>query len=230
MMKKLFTAFLLFLFPCLLFAQENIETTPYIEVTGNAKIEAIPDIIIIQIALKEYYDGNFKITVLEQEAKMKSMLKITGIDLSKLTPLSSNEDYITITKKEKNLISDKTYILTVSNVPLLTSTFQVLNDLNIKDAKVVSASHSQMETLIANAKTKAIQDAKEKATLMLRAIGNTLGKPLIIRENYHIDENKTKISTSTPFDSNSNIIEDDYMLEIRKMIVESVVYARFAIE
>ena len=56
--------FLLFAFcllPFSIFAQPNLATTPYIEVTGKSRMEVTPDIFDMQIVLKEYLDGKFKL-------------------------------------------------------------------------------------------------------------------------------------------------------------------------
>ncbi|MDR2972800.1 MAG: SIMPL domain-containing protein [Bacteroidales bacterium] len=217
---------ILFVFPFFSFAQNEIENTPYIEVTGNAQLEIIPDIINVQIVLNEYYDGNFKVTINEQEAKMKNMLRIVGVDLSKLNLLNENADNVTITKKEKEITNNKTFIVTLSNVSMLTSIFQVLNDLNIKDTKFVSATHSKMDSLRLVVKRNAIIDAKEQATFILSAIGNTLGEPLIIKENIYADKNKT----STDSERNFEIIDNEYVLGFKKIKIQCSIYARFAIE
>jgi len=182
-------------------------------------MEVIPNEINVQITLKEYLEGKYKVTVSEQEAKMKNMFKIAGIDLSKLNLANENADFVTVTKKDRDIVvTDKTFILTVTSPYMLTNTFQVLSGLNIKDARVVSVTHSQMDSLQQVVKVKAIQDAKEKAKSLLGAIGSRLGKPLIVRElDLFIVEDK-------------DIVENEYELVFRKINIQSSVFARFAIE
>jgi uncharacterized protein YggE len=196
-----------------------MECSPYIEVTGSAQIVTTPDEINLQIILREYYDGSFKISIAEQEAKMKNMLKIAGVDITKLTLANINEDYITITKRKKEVNDEKRYYLTVSTVPILVSALQVFNDLNIKDVKIISVVYSNVDGLRQKAKIKAIQDAKEKAGLLVSAIGNKLGKPLLIKEEYFSSN-----------DTDEEIKEDDFVLEFRKIIIQSRILARFGIE
>jgi len=229
----LFFTFCLLL-PHTLFAQ-NIETTPHIEVIGSAQMEVIPNEVNVQITLREHFDGKFKITIFEQEMKMKNMFKIAGVDLTKLNLANVNADYVTVTKKNKNITAERIYILTVSTVPMLTSSFQVLNDLNIKEARVISATHSQMDSLRQVVRIKALQDAKAKAGASLRAIGNRLGKPLIIKEiDFLPFENDVilakHIDVSNLAKTKEDIIEDEYVLEFKKIKIQSSVFARFAIE
>jgi len=210
---------LCFITPCKLLAQNNIETTPYIEVIGSAQIVVIPDEINLQIILKEYYDGGFKITVAEQEAKMKNMLKIAGIEISKLSLAKPNDDYVTIVKMNKSNTDEKRYSLTVSTVSMLVGALQVFNDLSIKDVKIISVSHSNIGGLMQEVKIKAIQDAKEKAKSLVSALGNRLGKTLIIKEDNYF-----------PKEENEVIKEDEFGIEFKKIILKSNIYARFAIE
>jgi hypothetical protein len=63
-MKPLFILFtLLALTFTNLAAQETEKDAPYIEVTGMAEKEIIPDEIYIRIIIKERYDGRDKITI-----------------------------------------------------------------------------------------------------------------------------------------------------------------------
>ena len=214
---------------------QNTETAPRIEVTGNAEIEVIPNVINVQITLKEYLDGQFKVTVSEQETKMRNMLKIAGVDLSKLNLANENADFVTVTKKNRYEAADKTFILTVSSPYLLTNTFQVLNGLNIKDAKVISVTHSKMDSLRQAARIMALQDAKTKANSLIRGIGNRLAKPLVIKEVDFIPFENDVMRPKNTDPANTartkeGIIEDEYTVEFKKIKIQSAVFVRFAIE
>jgi hypothetical protein len=211
--------FLLFSFlPC---SAQTIDNTPYIEAIGYAQMEVVPNQINMQITLKEYYDGIYKITIAEQELKMKNMLKIVGVDMSKISLEEENTEYVTVSKKNKEVIAEKTYHLVLSSTSMFTNTFQVLNDLKITDARVVSVSHSQINNLRQEVKILALQDAKAKANALVSAIGNNLGKPLIIKENE---------SELYPEEINEDIMEDEYVLEFKKIKIQNSIYTRFAIE
>jgi uncharacterized protein YggE len=213
--------FSLLLFSFLLCSAQNIENTPYIETIGYAQMEVVPNQINVQITLKEYYDGVYKITIAEQEAKMKNMLKIVGVDMTKISMGEENTEYVTVSKKSKDVITEKIYHLILSSALMFTNTFQVLNDLKIHDARVVSVSHSQMDSLRQTVKIQALQDAKAKANALVSAIGNNLGKPLIIKETeYNMYQE----------DLNEDIMEDEYVLEFKKIKIQNSIYTRFAIE
>jgi len=184
-------------------------------------MEVVPNQINVQIALKEYYDGVYKITIAEQEAKMKNMLKIVGVDLSTIHAGEGIDDYVTFPKKNRDVITEKIYRVTLSNAAMFKSTYQVLNDLNIHDVKVVSVFHSQVDSLRQVVKIRAIQDAKAKADALVNAIGNKLGNPLIIRV--------TEYGLYSE-DLNEDIVEDEYGLDLKKIKIQNSIYARFAVE
>ena len=212
-------SFLLFSF--LLCSAQNIENTPYIETIGYAQMEVVPNQINVQITLKEYYDGVYKITIAEQEAKMKNMLKIVGVDLSTIHAGEEKDDYVTFPKKSREVVTEKIYRVTLNGAAMFKSTYQVLNDLNIHDTKVVSVFHSQVDSLRQVVKIRAIQDAKAKADALVSAIGNKLGNPLIIRV--------TEYGLYSE-DLNEDIVEDEYGLELKKIKIQNSIYARFAVE
>jgi len=197
-------------------------------------MEVIPDKINMQIVLREFIDGRFIVKISEQEIKMVNMLKIAGVDVSKLVLADVNADYVTVRKKNTEAITEKIYILTVSSVNMLVSAFQVLNDLKITDASIISVTHSQIDSLRHATKIAAVKDAKEKAGTLLRAIGNKLGKPLIIRENTFFpfggDMMFARRTGTADVMEVADIVEDENVLEFRKIKIQSSMYARFAIE
>ena len=82
-MKKLLALFAASLFALTLAAQEkNFIDEPYIEVTGKAEMEVVPDRIYLRIVINEK-DNKGKVSVEQQEKEMFKQLKSIGIDLEK---------------------------------------------------------------------------------------------------------------------------------------------------
>lgn len=80
-MNKLYT--LLFMSLCLVaFSQE--QSPPFIDVTGTAEMEVIPDEIYIAITLHERSGNRDTQTVQEQESDLKDALRSLGLDLKRL--------------------------------------------------------------------------------------------------------------------------------------------------
>jgi len=170
----------------LTFGQNNTPKTeeqPYIEVTGTAEKEVIPDEIYIGIVIRERYVNKAKVTIEEQEEKLKAAVKSLGIDLTNLYLSDANADYVKIRWQKKDVLTKKDYTLKVSNATTVGQVFQELEKLEITDAFISRVNHSKMDSLRKEVKILAIKAAKDKADYLLTAIGEQTGKPLIIKEN-----------------------------------------------
>ncbi len=168
------------------FGQTNTPKTeeqPYIEVTGSAEKEVIPDEIFIQIIIRERYVNRTKVTIEEQEEKLKNSVKSIGIDLTNLYLSDANADYVKISWQKKDVLTKKDYTLKVTNAMTVGQVFQDLEKLEITDASISKVSHSKIDSLRKEVRIMAIKAAKEKADYLLAAIGEQTGKPLIITEN-----------------------------------------------
>lgn len=169
----------------LTFGQTNTPKTeeqPYIEVTGTAEKEVIPDEIYIGIIIREKYVNKVKVTIEEQEEKLKTAVRSLGIDLTNLYLSDANADYVKIRWQKKDVLTKKDYTLKVSNATTVGQVFQELEKLEITDAFISRVSHSKLDSLRKEVKIMAIKAAKDKADYLLAAIGEQTGKPLIIKE------------------------------------------------
>lgn len=161
----------------------NEKQLPYIEVTGTAEKEVVPDIIYISITLYDKIEGKATYSLDDQEGKLKQLLKKLNIDLSNLSLSGANSDVIMKRQKEKGVSQRKDYMLKVSNATQVNQVFEGLYDNNIKEASIARVDHSQITTLRKEVRINAIKAAKEKAIYLLEAIGEQPGKPLIITED-----------------------------------------------
>lgn len=194
--KKLFTAisFVVALSTYAQTIQAPIEK-PYIEVTGVKEMEIVPDEIYIGIVIRERMEDKVKITIEEQETKLKESIKALGIDIANLSLSDANADYLRIRWKTKDVILQKDYTLKVSNAVTVGKVYLELEKLDIKDAFISKVTHSKIEAFRKEARIAAIKDAKDKADYTLIAIGEQTGKPLIIRENAFFDNTTTRLTS-----------------------------------
>jgi uncharacterized protein YggE len=161
----------------------KVDEPPYIEVTGTAEKEVIPYEIYIGIVIREKYIDKTKVTVQEQEDKLKNALKLLNIDLSNLNLQDANADYVKVRWQKKDVLTKKDYTLKVSTATSVGNVFQELDKLEIMDAYISRVSHSKIDSLRKEVKIMAIKAAKEKSDYLLSAIGEQTGKPLIIKES-----------------------------------------------
>jgi uncharacterized protein YggE len=224
------------------FGQTNTlsaDEQPYIEVTGTAEKEIVPDEIYIGIIIREKYVNKVKVTIEEQEEKLKSAVKQIGIDLADLYLSDANADYVKIRWQRRDVLTKKDFTLKVSTATTVGQVFLELEKLEITDAFISRVNHSQMDSLRKDVKIQAIKAAKDKADYLLMAIGEQTGKPLVVKENdiypnhtlanvnirgarssesfYYLDGNKMKSS-------------DNDEIEFQKIKIQSSIYIKFSIK
>jgi hypothetical protein len=225
----------------LIFGQSNTpktEETPYIEVTGTAEKEVIPDEIYIGIIIHEKYVGRVKLTIEEQEGQLRDALKSLGIDLTNLYLSDANADYVRVRWQKKDVLTKKEYTLKVSKATEIGQVFQELEKLEIKDASILRVSHSKLDSLRKEVKIIAIKAAKDKADYLLTAIGEQAGKPLVIKENeispYQTLSNvniRGSRSSETEFYVDGLKMEsDDDDLQFQKIEIQTSIYVKFSIK
>lgn len=160
----------------------NQNEKPFIEVIGTATRLVTPDKIFISITLTNKIIGKEEYTIEKQEEKLKSAIKDLNIDLKNLYLSDSNSEITRYKKRETGIKLSKEYTLIVKNAEEVSLVFRELNKIEIKEAAIEKAESSEITTIRKEVRIEAIQAAKEKASYLLTAIGEQLGKPLIVRE------------------------------------------------
>lgn len=239
-LKQLLTmAFLLT--TILAFGQNNTtkaEEQPYIEVTGTAEKEVIPDEIYIGIIIREKYVNKVKVTIDEQEEKLKNSVRSLGIDLTNLYLSDANADYVKIRWQKKDVLTKKEYTLKVSNATTIGQVFVELEKLEITDAFISKVNHSKMDSLRKEVRIMAIKAAKDKANYLLTAIGEQTGKPLIVTENPQTiyreeyqrmaSKNISSVASMTAGVYQENDLKNE--IQFQKIKLTSSIYVKFSIK
>jgi uncharacterized protein YggE len=217
----------------------NTEEQPYIEVTGTAEKEVVPDEIYIGIVIREKYVNKVKVTIEEQEEKLKSAVKSLGIDLTYLYLSDVNADYVKVSWQKKDVLTKKDYTLKVSNATTVGQVFLELEKLEITDAYISRVNHSQIDSLRKEVRIQAIKAAKDKADYLLTAIGEQTGQPLIIKENEIIPNQaitnvnvRGSLSNSTVYyvDGLKMKSEDNNEIQFQKIKIQTTIYVKFLIK
>lgn len=181
---------------------------PYIEVTGTAEKEVVPDIIYVIITLKNKVRNKENYTVVQQEAKLIQALQQIGIDIKNLSLSDASSDIIVYKRKEKGVEEIKEYTLKLSTASQVTKVFETLHTINIKEAEISKTDHSQIDSLRKEVRIAALKAAKDKAIYLLEAVGEQPGKPLIIRE----DSIEALLRGRHNVSSNVSLKSEDYTL------------------
>lgn len=208
----------------------NNSKAPYIEVTGTAEKEVVPDIIYISITLYDKIEGKATYTLDEQEQKLKQALKNLNIDLSNLSLSGANSDVILKRQKEKGIAQRKEYMLKVSTAAQVNQVFEALYNNNIKEASVARVDHSKMDALRKEVRVEAIKAAKDKASYLLEAIGEQPGKPLVITENQISNSYLNGNARSNVSIPNNDMTGGGDGIDFKKIKIQFSYYVKYSIK
>ena len=224
--------------------EKNFIDQNYIEVTGKAELNILPDMIYLKIVL---YDKNNKdkLTLPEIERKMISKLSEIGIDVNKdlslLDFVSNLKSYLL---KANTVLLTKQYQLIVHDAKILQKIFFEFQELGISNVSIVKLEHSEIERYRKEAKVFAIKAAKEKAEMLAIAINQKIGNAIYIQEADNLNRHTTSNAYAWQGVPSSNLIirgassilsspsneplETD--IEFETIKVESTFLVRFALE
>jgi len=232
-MRKVFTILFL-LTSAALVAQtggKNFIDQNYIEVTGKAEMEIIPDEIYLRILLneKDYKGKNFA----EVEKSMLTKLKELGIDISKdlaVKDLLSNFQYYWFIKAD--ILLSKEYQLLVHDAKTAGKVFIELQNIGISNVSINRIENSKITDYRRQVKVEAIKAAQEKAKDLAQAISQEIGRAIYVQEiepNYRPTGSVSNIVIrGTSSISGSNISEPD--IEFEKIHLEYSIVARFELK
>ena len=210
-----------------LFSQDekNIHNVPYIEVTGQGKMEISPNEIYLSIFINEADRGKLSMEKLEND--MLKRLAAIGIDTDKrLKVLNFNSGFRNRVLGQK-INTSKRYELLLKETKQVPLVFTELEKLNISNINLTRVDHSDRESLEMDVKVAAVRSAKEKAERMLAELGSKAGKPLYIQE-----VNRGYYPRNTEMRAASFAIENESLpdLDFRTITFQYSVQVRFAID
>ena len=205
---------------------------PYIEVTGTAEQNIIPDEIYISITIRERHEGREKITIEKQETDLKEALKSIGVSLDNLSLSDKNADYIKVKWSKKDVITKAEYILKVEDAVSVGKVFEKLDEIKIVDANISKVSHSKIEEFKKEVRILAIKAAKEKADYLLVAIGEQTGKALVVREAgpfYKLEDSYLNVVQTKSNESLFENTEENKIIQFQKINLQASIYVKFKI-
>jgi len=234
-MKTRILLILLAVLPFYSWSQEpgTVKETPAIEVVGTGEMEIVPDEIFIAFTLKERFEGKTKIEIENQEKELKKRLLKIDIDLKDLQLADANSDFIKIKRKKLDVIASKNYVLKVKTTTEVAKVFELLDEIDAFNADIQRVDHSEIEKYRNEVKMMAIKAAKVKATNLLTAIGETIGKPLLIQERETYEDQpfrKMALMANVVMDAMGNKEESLPEIGFQKIKLKYTVFARFAIK
>lgn len=213
-------------------------TTPFIEVIGNASEKIMPDRIIIEVTLVEDGKSGAKESIPKQEQNLVEALVKEGIPETRLTKEGASTDFIKVNWFNDAQVTRSIYLLELRNSKEVASAFALFKDLRVEHAILAKSTHSRLDSLQQAVEIQAIVAAKNKANNLLQAIGSKTGKPILITQNqsrgnggvYFIDGVKVRGSVGIPSIAyEAPFIEQEPVIEIQKLTIEATILVRFEI-
>jgi uncharacterized protein YggE len=159
---------------------------PYIEKTGTASKEVVPDQIEITVTICERIEEDVKTGLDIQEKQLKEKLAATGIDMNNMTVSNFGETYIEekhFLHKKQIVLQQKSFLITVRDVASIDKVFAVTDELKVKYADIHKVEYSKKDELVKELRVAAVKDAKEQAEYMMGAAGESVGKTMSIKDN-----------------------------------------------
>lgn len=184
-MKKLLSLAIVALFSLNAMAQ-TVDQRKKINVSGTAETEITPDILYINISLKEYLkDGNSKkkVNITDLENELFDAVQKAGISKDNLT-INNLSSYSTVISKKKDpeYLASKQYRLKVTDLNKWNNIIGSIDPKGILSTNIDGYDYSKIESLRKELKIKAILAAKDKATYLVEALGDKLGSAIDIQE------------------------------------------------
>jgi len=183
-MKKLIALAFVAFFSFSALAQQ-VDLRKKITVSGLAESEVTPDIIYVSISLKEYFkDNNSKnrIDITTLENQLVRAVQQAGLPKESLTINSLSSFATRDKKKNPEFLASKQYRLKVNDLNRYNDIIGAIDPRGIAYTNIDSYDYSKIDRLKLELKVRALQLAKQKASLMVESIGDKLGSAIDIQE------------------------------------------------
>ena len=206
----------------------------YIQVTGKAEKEIVPDQIYIRIVINEN-DNKGKVSLEVQERNMISKLKSLGIDTEKNLKVGDmSSDFQQFWLRKNAVRTTATYQLLVISAQKMAEVFQALESIDISNLSVTKITHSKLQELTNEVRIEAMKNAQQIAQSLAEAVGQKAGRAIYIAD-YNNDILNTANNVmlartkSTMMDAEAGSMPEE-QLEFRNIKLKYSVSAKFALE
>lgn len=163
-------------------AQEAKPGTNYIEVSAEADTLIAPDIAYIQISLSE--DDGTKRTIESMDRKLDEVLKNLGISKDKNLQLVGMSGFIRSNFFTDKNIRKKVYKLKLQGLKDINKAIMELSNAEFSNFRILSTEYSKEDDIKLVLMTKVMEKAKLMASTYAGALGQQVGKAIIISRHY----------------------------------------------
>lgn len=158
----------------------------FVSTVGRAEEEVTPDIIYIDVTLKEFYEnGNTKkkaaIDKLEKDlfdSATKAGVKKEDFTIQNIWSYNVPDKK----KKDTDILLSRQYRIKVTNLNNLDQLLDGVDKAGIQSTYISEYDYSKKKELEKSLKTKAVLDAKANAQILAEAAGQKIGKAIVLSE------------------------------------------------
>ncbi len=216
--------------------EKNFIDQNYIEVTGKAELEIVPDLIYLKIILSDK-DNKDRLSLPEIEKRVINKLSELDIDVNKDLSLMNFMSDLKSDWFKTNVALKKQYQLIVRNTKTLQKVFFEFQNLGISTVSIEKLDHSNIEQYRKDVKVSAVKVAKEKAEMLAVALNQKIGKAIYVQELDIAYQNVSSnvfvrgIGSNLKYSSNSAAADEAGVdIEFEKIKVEGKFLVRFTLE
>ncbi len=223
--------FLVSFFVLVTYAQEQKNPVPQISVSGEGKVNVVPDQAVINLGFQNSGKDAKEVKKLNDEVidKVIKFLKKSNIPASDYKTnnvyLYKSYDY---DKKAYNYQANQSLSLTLKDLKKYDEIMMGLNEAGVNSIQGVEFKSSKREVYESEARKKAMLNAKQKATDYVSAIGQKIGKALLISDSSqtHYPQPMYKTNMATMAEDGAS----RETLAVGEIIITATVNVTFALE
>lgn len=188
-MRKMFLlAFVLFAWSVVVDAQES--DGRYIEVTGSSEIEVVPDEIHFLISIKEYWEEEFdgkskpedyktKVPLQMIEREVRRSLRRAGVSEEAIRTQEIGDYW---RQQGKDFLIGKQFDIRLTDFDQINAIIKYIDTKGIESMRIGELKNKDISEYREKGKIEALKAARNKATYLVDAMGERLGKILRIVE------------------------------------------------
>lgn len=206
---------------------QTVDLRKKIEVTGTAERSLIPDQIFLRITLQEYKSGSRIVPMDKLEEELVKSLKKLDIPEDQLTVdnmYGYNWDWRK--KRPDEFLASKSFRLQVPNLKKINDLVEYLTPEGVQSIAIAEIKHSREDEIKEELAKEALQQARERAGILLAAIDEKLGGVLEINQTYY----NTPMPRQAMYEMQQSKAADSYSSDIEFKNIDIKVEIRTVFE
>ena len=189
MKNLIFSAFIILLSTNSVISQEMVPVR-HIDVTGKYETEVEPDEFVLSLTISEYWEEEFKKKADEKDYRTKvPIARIENDLLQALYKAGIKKDQVKVQgmgnwwrQTGKDFLISKQLEIRLNDFSLVNKVAGLADTKGFRNMYIKEMTHSKIEEIEKEARIKALQNARDKATYLLESIGEKPGKVISVSE------------------------------------------------